>query len=118
MFHSHKLKGTFRPIQDYVLLRPIKEPETTKGGILLPASARQYGRCEVLSTGPGRRTDHGELIPCELKVGQFVFIQKFVEGELKFNLNGDDVYVIRERHVNCTIEDEIDIAKRRRKKAA
>lgn len=106
MHHSLKVTGQFKPLQDWVILRPIKEDES-RGGILLPDSAREYGRCEVMAVGPGFRSYangvYGPLFPCELKVGQFVFIQKFVEGELKFELNGHPVYAIRERHINCAI---------------
>ena len=79
MFHSHRITGKFTPLQDYVILKPLKEPETTKGGILIPDAARQYGRCEVMAVGPGRRTSLGVLVPNELKVGQFVFIQQVLE---------------------------------------
>lgn len=105
MFHSHNVKGTFRPLQDFVILRPV--PEATikeKGGIHLPSTAHEYGRCEVMAVGPGVRTSIGVLVPCEIKVGEFVYIQKFVEGEMAFHLNGQKVYAIRERHINVMIE--------------
>ena len=95
MFQSLQIKGTIRPLQDWLILRPLKEPAKTKGGILLPENARDYGRCPVVAAGP----------KCELKVGDVVFIQKFVEGEFKFELNGVPVYALRERHCNVTIDD-------------
>lgn len=108
MFQSLQIKGKIRPLQDWVVLRPIKEKAKTAGGILLPENAREYGRCPVVAVGPR----------CDLKVGQVVFIQKFVEGEAKFALNGEVVYMCRERHLNCMIEDGVDKPKRRPKKAA
>ena len=94
MFHALQIKGKFRPLQDWLVLKPIKEPAKTAGGIVLPENARSYGRCPVVAAGPD----------CELKPGDTVFIQKFVEGEFRFNLNGNDVYCIRERHCNCVVE--------------
>ena len=92
MFHSHEIKGTIVPIQDYLILRPIKEDEV-QGGIHIPDNARNYGLCPVIAAGP----------KCQLKAGDTVYIQKFVEGELKLTLNGDQVYAIRERHVNVAL---------------
>lgn len=131
MFYSFKITGKFRPLQDWVILRPIKEKAKDRGGIELPDNLAVYGRCEVMAVGPGRRPYRDgiygpNILPTELKPGQFVFIQKFVEGEMKFNLNGQDVYALRERTLNLTIEDdpeEVVIAqeekpKGRRKRAA
>jgi len=103
MFHAQVIDGSFVPLQDYVVLRRVA-PKKEKGGILLPTAAHEYGPCRVMAVGPGRTTAHGVIIPCELKVGQYVYIQGFVEGELKFKLNGEEVYGIRERHINCVLE--------------
>lgn len=107
MFQALQIKGTIKPLQDWVVLRPVKEKEKVRGGILLPQNVRDYGRCPVVAVGPR----------CDLKVGDVVFIQKFVEGEVKFELNGEMVYMSRERHLNCTIEDAVDKPKQRAKKS-
>lgn len=95
MFQSHNITGKFRPLQDWVILKPVREKQ--KGAIHLPDNmvTAEYGRCPVVAVGPR----------CQLKVGEVVFIQKFVEGEFKFELNGEMVYAIRERHINVTIEE-------------
>jgi chaperonin GroES len=93
MFGAQQFTGTLRPMQDWLILRPIKEAKTTLGGIELPDTARQYGRCPVVAAGPD----------CLLKKRQVVWIQNFVEGEFRFELNGQMVYAIRERHVNCIV---------------
>lgn len=112
MFHAHNIEGAFRPLQDWVILAPIKEdPKNRKrGGILLPDRVEDYGRCRVVAVGAGHQPYDGKngsykpaLIRTELKVGEFVYIQKFVEGEMKFVLNGETVFAIRERHLNVTI---------------
>lgn len=112
MFHAHQIKGTLRPLQDWVILAPVKEPVRKRGGIVLPDRVEDYGRCRVVAVGPGflpydgkNGTYKSALIRTELKPGQFVYIQKFVEGEMKFVLNGENVYAIRERHLNVTISD-------------
>ena len=104
MFQSLQVNGTFRPLQDWVILKPIKEPERVRGGVLLPERVQDYGRCEVMAVGPGTRGPFGDLKATELKPGQFVYVQRFVDGEAKFSLNGEAVYAIREKHLNCTIE--------------
>lgn len=110
MHHSHEIKGALRPLQDWVVLRPVKEPERVRGGIVLPDKVEDFGRCEVMAVGPGYRPNsHGiyssAFIPTELKVGQFVYVQKFVDGELRIKLNGDACYLIRERHLSLTVEE-------------
>ena len=86
MFNSHEITGEIAPVQDYLVLRPIREDEKV-GDLYLPDNARKYGCCPVVAVGP----------KCELRAGDTVYIQRFVEGELKFNLNGKTVYAIRER---------------------
>jgi len=92
MLNTQEVKGGFAPVQDFLVLEP-KLIDERVGGILLPDTARVYGLCPVVAAGP----------QCELKKGDVVYIQKFVEGELKFELNGKKVYAIRERRVNVAI---------------
>lgn len=92
MFHSQEITGAIRPVQDYLVLRPIKE-EAKQRGVFIPDAARSYGRCPVVAAGPDC-----QLGPCDC-----VYIQRFVEGEFKFQLNGEAVYAIRERHVNVAM---------------
>lgn len=112
MFHSHEIKGDFRPIQDWVILAPEKPKAAKKGEIVRPdIAAREYGPCRVVAVGPGFRAYrdgvYGPLFPSELKPGMRVWIQRFVEGELKFRLNGEEVYAIRERHLNLVVDEPL-----------
>lgn len=95
MFQALEIKGNIRPLQDWLVVQPEKIPEEEKGGILVPANMRDFGRCPIVAVGP----------KCELKVGDVVYQQRFVEGEFKFLLNGKLVYMMRERHANLTIEE-------------
>lgn len=106
MFHSLQIKGKFTPLQDWLIVAPEKIPERTSGGVLLPQNARDFGRCPVIAAGPR----------CELKPGAVLWIERFVEGEFKFTLNGQSVYAIRERHANVVLADSVDKPKRRGKK--
>lgn len=125
MFYSHQIMGKFRPLQDWVILKPLvkKGAPRERGGILLPDKVEDYGRCEVVAIGAGRLPYHdgvygSRVIPTELKVGEQVFIQRFVEGEFRFQLNGETVFAIRERHLNVTIEPEVDSRSKKGKKRA
>lgn len=109
MLHSHEITGEFRPLQDWVVLAP--EEVEQKGSILLPEICRQnyYRRCRVVAVGPGflpyANAVYGrQVIPTELKVGQYVYLQGYVDGEQQFRLNGEDVFMVRERHLSLTIE--------------
>lgn len=109
MINTHDIKGTLRPLQDWLILAPEHKAEKI-GNILLPDNARTYGRCPVVAAGPD----------CELKVGQVVYLQKFVDGEFKFTLNGRTVFAIRERHCSVIIEGEdkaVDSPKKKAKKS-
>jgi chaperonin GroES len=94
MLGSNVIEGVFRPMQDWLLLAPQKQADT-RDGIHIPDSAQEFGPCPVRAAGPD----------CGLKVGDVVWIQRFVEGEFKFVLNGESVYAIREKHVNVVDKD-------------
>lgn len=93
MLGSNVIKGVFRPTQDWLLLAPQKQT-APRGGIHIPDSAQEFGPCPIRAAGPD----------CGLKVKDVVWIQRFVEGEFKFLLNGEAVYAIRERHVNVVVD--------------
>lgn len=96
MFHALEVKGTIRPLQDWLVVQPEKIPEEKRHGILVPANMRDFGRCPIVAAGP----------KCELKVGDVIWQQRFVEGEFTFILNGKKVFMMRERHANLTIAED------------
>jgi len=72
---------------DHVLVRPDEE-ETTRGGILLPDTARERPqRGTVVAVGEGRRLDNGKLVPLEVKVGDRVIFSKYGGTEVR---DGDE----------------------------
>ena len=67
----------FRPLQDRVLIRRIEEEEKTKGGIIIPDTAKEKpSQGEVTAVGPGGRDEAGKLIPIDLKVGDRILLGK------------------------------------------
>jgi chaperonin GroES len=84
------------PIDDRVVLRPEKEPEETKGGILIPENARKKQlRGEVLAVGPGKWTqDLSSRRPLAVKVGDVVLYTRYSGSE--FELDGEKLLVFRE----------------------
>ncbi len=76
---------------DHVLVRPDEE-EATRGGILLPDTAREKPqRGTVMAVGEGRRLDNGKIVPLEVKVGDRVIFSKYGGIEVK---DGDEEYLV------------------------
>ena len=83
-----------KPLGDRVVVRPGEEEEVTKGGIVLPDTAKRRPReGEVLAVGPGRVLDNGQRAPMEVSVGDVVVYSEFGGTEVKV---GDEEYVILE----------------------
>ncbi|RJQ13421.1 co-chaperone GroES [Candidatus Parcubacteria bacterium] len=75
----------FNPINDHIVIEPIKEEQKTKTGIVLPDTAEkekpEQGR--VVAVGPGKLTDSGNRLPMSLKVGDIVLFTKYGPNEIK-----------------------------------
>ena len=73
-----------QPLADRVLVKPTKREEVTKGGIVLPDTAKEKPQeGEVIAVGPGRMTDDGKRIPMDVKVGDIVIYSKYGGTEIK-----------------------------------
>jgi chaperonin GroES len=80
------------PLGERVVIKPIEQEQTTKGGIFLPDTAKEKPQeGEVVAVGPGRVSDDGTRIPMELAVGDRVIYSKYAGTEYK---DGDDQYLI------------------------
>ena len=92
----------FRPLHDRVLIKVLDSEEKTKGGIIIPDTAKEKPQeGEVVAVGPGRVTDDGTHIAMELSVGDKVIYSKYAGTEYK---DGDDEYLImRESDVLATL---------------
>jgi chaperonin GroES len=88
----------FRPLQDRVLVRRIEQEERTKGGILIPDTAREKPmEGEVVAAGPGARGEDGKLNPLDVKVGDRVLFGKWSGTEIK--IDGEDLVVMKESDI-------------------
>ena len=94
---------TFRPLQDRVLVRRIEEEEKTKGGIIIPDTAKEKPmEGEVLAAGPGARGEDGKLHPLDVKVGDRVLFGKWSGTEIK--IDGEDLVVMKESDIMGVVE--------------
>ena len=87
-----------RPLHDRILVRRVEESETTRGGIIIPDSAKdkpQEG--EVISVGKGKSNDEGKVFPLEVKEGDRVLFGKYAGTEIK--IDGEDFVIMREEEV-------------------
>jgi len=85
------MAAKIQPLADRLVVKPIEKEEKTKGGIILPDTAKEKPQeGEVVAVGPGRMTDDGKRIPMDLKVGDRVIYSKYGGSEIKI----DDVEMI------------------------
>ena len=93
---------TFQPLGDRILIKPVEQEEVSKGGLVLPDTARERPQeGEVIAAGPGRLTEEGNRIPLELSVGDKVLFAKYAGTELKEE--EDDFLVLRESDILAKI---------------
>ncbi|MDB5626389.1 MAG: chaperonin Cpn10 [Tardiphaga sp.] len=89
---------SFRPLHDRVVAKRIDAVEKTKGGIIIPDSAKEKPQeGEVIAVGPGGRDEAGKLIPIDIKVGDKVLFGKWSGTEIK--LDGVDVLIMKESDI-------------------
>jgi chaperonin GroES len=88
----------FRPLGDRVLVRRIEEEEKTKGGIIIPDTAKEKPQeGKVIAVGPGGRDDAGKIHALDLKAGDRILFGKWSGSEIK--LDGEDLLIMKESDV-------------------
>ncbi len=93
----------FRPLHDRVVVKRIDEEQKTKGGIIIPDTAKEKPmQGEVLAVGPGARNDKGDLIPLGVEVGDRVLFGKWSGTEVK--LDGDELLIMKESDIMGVLE--------------
>lgn len=93
----------FRPLHDRILVERVESEERTKGGIILPDSAKekpQQGK--IIAVGSGRRTEDGKVIPLELKEGDTILFGKYSGSEIK--IEGIEYLIMKEDDVLGLVE--------------
>ena len=92
-----------RPLYDRILVRRIAEEEKTKGGIIIPDSAKEKpAEAEVIAVGNGKANDKGEVRPLIVKKGDRVLFGKYTGNDIK--IDGVDHLILREDDVLGVIE--------------
>jgi chaperonin GroES len=87
-----------KPLADRVVVKPSQAEEMTKGGIIVPDTAKEkpvWG--EVIATGPGRVSDDGKTIPMEVKIGNKVLYGKYSGTEV--TIEGEELLLMRESDI-------------------
>ena len=88
-------KPNIKPLADRVLVKPLDEKEVTKGGIIIPDTAKEKPQeAEVVALGTGKRDDDGKLIEFTVKAGDKVLISKYGGTEVK--VEGESYLIMRE----------------------
>jgi chaperonin GroES len=94
---------TLKPLGDRVLVKVLEQEDKTAGGILLPDTAREKPQLgEVTAVGPGRKTEDGNVVPTEVKVGDKVLYAKYAGTEIK--ITGSDYLLLTEKDILAIAE--------------
>jgi chaperonin GroES len=94
----------FRPLHDRVVVKRIEAEEKTKGGIIIPDTAKEKpSQGEITAVGPGGRDEAGKLIPIDLAVGDRVLFGKWSGNEVV--LEGQDLLIMKESDVMGVLTD-------------
>ena len=105
----------FRPLHDRVVVRRVEEDERTRGGIIIPDTAKEKPQQgEVVAVGPGAPDEKGKVQPLDVKAGDFVLFGKWSGTEVK--LDGEDLLIMKESDILGVLEGATVNAKK--KKAA
>ncbi|HSS39806.1 MAG TPA: co-chaperone GroES [Polyangia bacterium] len=92
-----------RPLQDRVLVRRVAEEEKTKGGIIIPDTAKEKpAEGEIFAVGNGKTDDNGKLRPLQVKKGDRVLFGKYTGNEIK--IDGVDYLILREEDILGVLE--------------
>jgi chaperonin GroES len=88
----------FKPLHDRVLVRRVASEEKTKGGLIIPDTAKEKpSEGEIVSVGEGARKDSGELIAPAVKAGDRILFGKWSGTEV--TLNGEDLLIMKESDI-------------------
>lgn len=93
----------FRPLHDRVVVRRVDSEEKTKGGIIIPDTAKEKpSEGIIVSVGPGARDENGKINALDVKAGDRVLFGKWSGTEVK--LNGEDLIIMKESDIMGIIE--------------
>ena len=88
----------FRPLHDRVVVRRVESEEKTKGGIIIPDTAKEKPQeGEIVAVGSGARDESGKVVALDVKVGDRVLFGKWSGTEVK--INGEDLLIMKEADI-------------------
>jgi chaperonin GroES len=92
-----------RPLQDRVIVKRLEEEEKTKGGIIIPDTAKEKPQeGKVIAVGKGKVTEEGKVIPLDVKPGDRILFGKYSGTEIK--IEGEEHLIMREEDILGVIE--------------
>jgi len=84
-----------KPLHDHVIVKRIEEDQKTKGGIIIPDTAKEKPQMgEVIAAGPGKRTEDGKVLALDVKKGDRVLFSKYGGNDIK--IEGEELLIMRE----------------------
>jgi chaperonin GroES len=90
--------SSFRPLHDRVVIRRLDAEEKTKGGIIIPDTAKEKPQeGQVVAAGPGARNERGEIVALEVKAGDKILFGKWSGTEVK--IDGEDLLIMKESDI-------------------
>ena len=93
----------FRPLHDRVVVRRIEAEEKTKGGIIIPDTAKEKPQeGEIVAVGPGARDENGKVSPLDVKAGDRVLFGKWSGTEVR--IDGQDLLIMKESDIMGIVE--------------
>lgn len=94
----------FKPLADRVVVKPVEDAETVRGGIIIPDTAKEKPmQGEIIEVGPGRTNEDGKRTPPEVKKGDRVLYGKYSGTEV--SIGGDDFLIMRESDIFAIIQE-------------
>ena len=101
----------FRPLHDRVVVKRIEAEEKTKGGIIIPDTAKEKPQeGEIIAVGPGARDEQGKIVALDVKTGDRILFGKWSGTEVK--IDGEELLIMKESDVMGVIEGSASKAKK------
>jgi len=92
-----------KPLADRVVLKVVEAEEKTKGGIVLPDTAKERPQQgEIVAVGTGRALENGEKVPLDVKVGDKVIFSRYAGSEVK--IAGEEYLIVNERDILAVVD--------------
>jgi chaperonin GroES len=100
----------FRPLHDRVVVRRLEGEEKSKGGIIIPDTAKEKPQeGEIVAVGPGARDEAGKLVPLDVKPGDRILFGKWSGNEVK--IDGEEFLIMKESDIMGVVEGKVAVRK-------